>query len=208
LSDLAHEFKILLIVDDIQAGCGRSGKFFSFERAGIKPDIVCLSKSIGGIGLPFSLLLFKPELDTWKTGEDNGTFRGNNLAFVASTTMINKYWKDADFETSLKAKSDVITLFCKNIMNRFPNSVSKVCGMGFMQGISFHDPADADAIVQECYANKLIIETCGANGETLKLMPALTIPDEVLNEGLGKLDASITACVSNYNEKETLEAVS
>ena len=85
LRALCDERKIVLIVDDIQAGCGRTGTFFSFEPAGIKPDIVTLSKSLSGYGLPFAVVLIKPELDVWKPGEHNGTFRGNNHAFVTAT---------------------------------------------------------------------------------------------------------------------------
>src|SRR5699024_8669135 len=85
IEKIARKFGILLIVDDIQAGCGRTGTFFSFEKAGIKPDIVCLSKSIGGYGLPMAITLFTEELDIWSPGEHNGTFRGNNLAFIAAT---------------------------------------------------------------------------------------------------------------------------
>ena len=79
---------ILMIVDDIQVGCARTGHFFSFERAEIVPDMVCLSKSIGGYGMPFALTLIKPELDIWEPGEHNGTFRGNQLAIVAAKAGI------------------------------------------------------------------------------------------------------------------------
>ncbi|CAM5717698.1 Diaminobutyrate--2-oxoglutarate transaminase OS=Streptomyces alboniger OX=132473 GN=ectB PE=3 SV=1 [Streptomyces alboniger] len=84
LADVCERWDMLLIVDDIQMGCGRTGAFFSFEEAGITPDIVTVSKSISGYGLPMSLCLFKPELDVWEPGEHNGTFRGNNPAFVTA----------------------------------------------------------------------------------------------------------------------------
>src|SRR5690606_16705635 len=82
LQRLCQKHDMLLIVDDIQAGCGRTGSFFSFEPAGIQPDIITLSKSLSGYGLPMSLVLIKPELDIWKPGAHSGTFRGNNLAFI------------------------------------------------------------------------------------------------------------------------------
>src|SRR5699024_4563060 len=88
LSDLCAERDILLIVDDVQMGCGRTGPFFSFEHAGIKPDIVTVSKSIGGYGLPLALTFFRSDLDVWKPGEHNGTFRGNNPAFVTATAAL------------------------------------------------------------------------------------------------------------------------
>jgi diaminobutyrate-2-oxoglutarate transaminase len=85
---------IVLIVDDIQAGCGRTGPFFSFERAGITPDIVTLSKSLSGSGMPMSIVLIRRDLDCWQPGEHNGTFRGNNLAFVTARAAIDEYWTD------------------------------------------------------------------------------------------------------------------
>src|SRR5699024_4046250 len=95
---LTKRHDILLIVDDVQAGCGRTGTFFSFEEAGITPDIVCVSKSISGYGMPMALTLFTPELDVWTAGEHNGTFRGNNTAFVTATAALRRYWADESFE--------------------------------------------------------------------------------------------------------------
>ena len=91
LAECCQRHDVLLIVDDIQAGCGRTGTFFSFEPAGIEPDIICLSKSISGSGLPMSLTLIRPDLDIWSPGEHNGTFRGNNEAFVTATEALN-WW--------------------------------------------------------------------------------------------------------------------
>src|SRR5690606_22153337 len=93
LRAICDEFGILLIIDDIQMGCGRTGEFFSFEEAGIVPDIITLSKSIGAYGLPMALVLLKPELDRWTPGQHNGTFRGHNLAFAAATRALELYWQ-------------------------------------------------------------------------------------------------------------------
>ena len=84
LREITAERGILLILDEIQAGVGRSGAFFAFEESGIVPDLVTISKSISGSGLPMSLVLLRPEVDVWKPGEHTGTFRGNNLAFVSA----------------------------------------------------------------------------------------------------------------------------
>jgi diaminobutyrate-2-oxoglutarate transaminase len=107
LAALAEKLGALLIVDDIQAGCGRTGRFFSFERAGIVPDIVCLSKSLSGIGLPMALLLLRPDRDVWNPGEHNGTFRGNNLAFVAAAEAL-ELWTDPSFTEPLAAHTRII----------------------------------------------------------------------------------------------------
>ena len=94
LAELCRRRDILLIVDDVQMGCGRTGPFFSFEEAGIVPDIVTLSKSISGYGLPMALTLFRRDLDLWAPGEHNGTFRGHNPAFVTAATALKTYWQD------------------------------------------------------------------------------------------------------------------
>ena len=107
LQALCNKRNIVLIVDDIQAGCGRTGTFFSFEPAGIKPDIVTLSKSLSGYGLPFSVVLIKRALDVWKPGEHNGTFRGNNHAFVTATAALEALLEDARLRRpSVRAKGE------------------------------------------------------------------------------------------------------
>ena len=118
LEKVCRKHDVLLIVDDIQAGCGRTGTYFSFEEAGIKPDIVTLSKSLGGYGLPFAVVLFSPELDQWKPGEHNGTFRGNNFAFVTAKAAIDTYWADDSFAKEVQMKA-------RNIANGKLNALSK-----------------------------------------------------------------------------------
>jgi len=109
LEKVCHKHDMLMIVDDIQAGCGRTGSFFSFDEVGIEPDIITLSKSLSGYGLPFSVVLMKPELDQWKPGEHNGTFRGHNPAFVTATAALDHYWRDNTFATEIKRKGEIIT---------------------------------------------------------------------------------------------------
>ena len=193
LRALTREYGILLIVDDIQAGCGRTGKFFSFERAGIAPDMVCLSKSIGGIGLPMALLLLSPRLDVWDAGEDNGTFRGNNLAFAASVAMLEHYWQDNAFETEIRRKSHLVQAFVESVAIKHRHAVSGYRGLGLMFGLQFVNPDDAGDIAQWCFDHNVILETCGSSGQVLKLMPALTIDIEVLQEGLDIVGAVIDA---------------
>src|SRR5690606_5199576 len=125
----------LLIVDDIQAGCGRTGTFFSFEGMGVEPDIITLAKSLSGFGLPMAVTLMKPEIDRWKPGEHNGTFRGNAHAFVTATAALGHYWKDAQFTESVRKKSRLLRNRLQKIASRFP-SVLSVKGRGMMQGLS------------------------------------------------------------------------
>lgn len=184
LRELTRQFGILLIVDDIQAGCGRTGRFFSFERAQIQPDLVCLSKSIGGMGFPMALLLVSPKLDIWLPGEDNGTFRGNNLAFIAATEALRRYWADGEFERALAEKEALIRRWGEVVAFRHPALIRQPRGLGLMQGLEFHSGEDTDAVIRTCFENGLVIECCGARGQVLKLMPPLTIEPEVLVRGL------------------------
>lgn len=200
VSALAKEFGILLIVDDIQAGCGRTGTFFSFERANIVPDLVCMSKSIGGIGLPLAILLINPELDIWSAGEDNGTFRGNNLAFVASKAMLDEYWESKMFEEEMYEKSNLIHNFLNKMCKSHPNLIKSRKGLGFMQGIEFYDAEHTSMIIDECFNQNLIIESCGPEDQVLKLMPALTIELKTLAKGLSIIESSISS-VSIYLDK-------
>lgn len=191
LRELTQEFQILLIVDDIQAGCGRSGRFFSFERAEITPDIVCLSKSIGGMGLPMALLLLRREIDVWLPGEDNGTFRGNNLAFVAATEMLHRYWNGRGFEAELLEKETIIRQTLEGVARKHPRHVSSVRGLGLIQGIEFRDENDTGAVMELCFENQLVVESCGPRGQVLKLLPALTIELDVLGKGLGIIEKAV-----------------
>ena len=184
LSDMCTRLGILLIVDDIQAGCGRTGTFFSFEPAGIQPDIVCLSKSIGGYGLPMAITLLKPEHDAFEPGEHNGTFRGNNLAFVAARVALEKYWSDATLARSVLRKADVVTARLNAMAAAHPALKAEVKGRGLMQGLSCDVPGLAKAICHAAFQRGLIIETAGPESEVAKVFPALTIEIADLERGL------------------------
>lgn len=204
LRALCDEFGVLLIVDDIQAGCGRTGDFFSFEEAGIVPDIVTLSKSIGAYGLPMALVLMKPELDVWKPAEHNGTFRGHNLAFVAATKALEHYWTDNNFSKSIKHKSIFLKEKLNAIAKKFPQAKFEVRGRGLMVGMeSLADETLAGDIQNECFKNGMIIETCGSNGQVLKFLTPLTITETELNKGLSIIEQ---AC-EEILEKEQKRAV-
>ena len=191
IRDICHQRDILLIVDDIQVGNGRTGKFFSFEEAVIEPDLVCLSKSIGG-GLPMSLVLIERSCDVWKPGEHTGTFRGNNLAFVAAEVLLN-YWRDDELEQQIFEHGRTIRHALEAIAGSYPDQVVDVRGRGMVWGIDLDDGAVANRIVQDLFHRGLIVETAGAEGNVVKLLPPLTIEPEVLREGLQLLGASFAA---------------
>jgi diaminobutyrate-2-oxoglutarate transaminase len=181
LQQLAHEHGALLIVDDIQVGCGRTGPFFSFEEAGLTPDIVCLSKSLSGLGLPLAITLFRPELDLWSPGEHNGTFRGNNHAFVTAAAALDNYWRDDVLAEEVDDKAELI---CSRLSQIAEACGAEVRGRGLLQGLAFAEPATARAAAAEAFSHGLIIETAGADDEVLKLLPPLTIDGAELRQGL------------------------
>ncbi len=192
IEELCRRHDILLIVDDVQMGCGRTGTFFSFEKAGIEPDIICLSKSIGGFGLPFALTLLRPELDIWKPGEHNGTFRGNNLSFVAATEALN-FWADTKLTEKIERQAEQIQEALEDAVKAYPKLKGSARGRGFIQGIAFEVEGVADQISTEAFKRGLILETSGVESQVLKVMPPLTIDDKGLNEGLELLRQSVRA---------------
>lgn len=187
LRQICDDFDILLIVDDIQVGNGRTTDFFSFERAGIKPDIITLSKSIGG-GHPMSLVLLKPELDKWTPGEHSGTFRGNNLAFVAATVALDTYWSDDTFSKNLKVKAKLVEKRMQNLVTTMPEHVIEIRGCGMIWGADFKDASFASDICAQCFLDGLVVETAGADGNVIKFLGSLMITDDLINEGFDILD--------------------
>ncbi len=183
LERIAKEYGIVLIADDIQVGCGRTGDFFSFEFAGITPGLVCLSKSIGGYGLPMSLVLIRPDLDIWAPGEHTGTFRGNNLAFVTASEALS-YWLDRTFSNSIFEKSCQAVCQLQQIALDYPEAKAHVRGRGLIQGLVFQSDNFAKKLAQKAFSHGLIIEACGPKDNVLKLLPPLTVTNEQLEEGI------------------------
>jgi diaminobutyrate-2-oxoglutarate transaminase len=199
LADLCQRHGVLLIVDDIQVGCGRTGPFFSFESAGITPDIITLSKSLSGYGLPLAVTLMRPELDVWAPGEHNGTFRGHNPAFVTATAALDN-WTTDELSTDVKVKSQTMGDRLTEIADAHPELSATVKGRGMIQGLSFEDPSLATRIARRCFDRELIIETAGPDSEVLKLLPPLTIDEEHLENGLEIIAAAIDD-VATGNDK-------
>jgi diaminobutyrate-2-oxoglutarate transaminase len=197
LAGLAREIGSLLIIDDIQAGNGRTGTFFSFENYELDPDIVVLSKSLSGFGNPLSLVLIRPELDVWEPGEHNGTFRGNNLAFVGATAALETYWRSPDFEQDIAEKAELVARKLAQIVTALPIGAGRVKGRGLFTGIEFFDPEIATSVVAHLFESGVIIETCGPRDQVLKLLPALTIGRPELENCLALIEQSIIATYSN-----------
>ncbi|MEE1219521.1 MAG: diaminobutyrate--2-oxoglutarate transaminase [Ruminococcus sp.] len=182
---------ILMIVDDVQVGCCRSGSFFSFERAGIAPDIVVMSKSIGGLGMPLAIVLHTEELDNWKPGEHNGTFRGNQLSFVAGKAGL-EYMLENNIEAETKRKGEIVKKFITNEILPLDSRL-QMRGIGLIWGIDFSaiNPELSEVVIENSFEKNLICECAGRDGSVVKIMPPLVIEDDVLLEGLSILKNSI-----------------
>ena len=184
--------EILMVVDDVQVGCCRSGTFFSFERAGIQPDIVTMSKSIGGYGLPLAVTLIKPSIDVWTPGEHNGTFRGNQLAFVAAKGGL-EYMLSHKVEEQVQKKSALIKEFLeKEVISQ--DSRLQLRGIGMIWGVEFENipiVGLADRVIEQCFSHGLIIEGAGRKNSVVKLMPPLVISEEDLLAGMQIIKQSV-----------------
>jgi diaminobutyrate-2-oxoglutarate transaminase len=191
LREVTSEYGILLIADEIQAGCGRSGTFFAFEHAGVTPDLVTLSKSISGYGLPMSVVLIRPELDAWLPGEHTGTFRGTQLSFVAAAAAL-EFWEDPDFLAHLDKSARRLQEFGESIGRADPRL--QIRGRGMVLGIDMREAGGhgraADA-QRASFENGLIVELCGREDEVIKVMPPLTVDSAVLEAGLDILQSSV-----------------
>lgn len=196
LADLCRRHDILLIVDDVQMGCGRTGGFFSFEEAGIVPDMVCLSKSISGSGLPMALTLVRPDLDVWEPGEHNGTFRGIAPAFATAAEAIRTYWADDALEKSTLAKGARVESRFNAIVSSFGDAGLVSKGRGLARGLQFADGETADAVCHAAFERGLLMETSGPSGEVMKILPALTITEAELDRGLDIIEASVGEALS------------
>jgi diaminobutyrate-2-oxoglutarate transaminase len=198
LRKLCDENDILLICDDIQVGCGRTGAFFSFERANIVPDMVVLSKSISGYGFPMSLLLIKPELDIWEPGEHNGTFRGNQLAFIGATAAL-EYRENSNLEQDVKGKE----LFLKNFLTQQIASINEnieIRGIGMIWGIDVKKiggQSFAKSITSRCFELGLIVECAGRNDTVIKILPPLVIDTLTLEKGCSIIKKAFSDRLSN-----------
>jgi diaminobutyrate-2-oxoglutarate transaminase len=195
VSQIARSLGALIIVDEVQTGCGRVGDFFAFEALGIDPDLICLSKSLSGMGISLAALLLRPELDVWAPGEHNGTFRGMNLAFIGGTTALD-LWRTPEIATLVEVNRATLRKRLEAIAAEVGPGVCAVRGRGMLVGLAFRDPAVARAVRQDAFANGLLLENCGPDDEVCKTTPPLNIAADSLERGLGILERSVRACAA------------
>lgn len=189
LQQLAKDLGALLIIDEIQVGCGRTGSYFSFDKTGLDPDIICLAKGIGGFGTPLAMNLVKPEHDAhWQPGEHTGTFRGQGFSFVAGREAL-RYFEDNALMDLTRERGQMIAGRLAEIADRYPNFSSR--GKGMIQALDTKDGDAAKAIAKTCFESGLLVGPCGVGGQVIKLIPPLTIPDDDLEEGLQLLERAV-----------------
>ncbi|AEG31381.1 diaminobutyrate--2-oxoglutarate transaminase [Thiomicrospira cyclica] len=198
LSALCKEMDILLIMDEIQVGNGRTGDYFSFERAGIMPDIITLSKSIG-TGMPMSIVLMKPSVDVWSPGEHTGTFRGNSYAFIAGAAAL-ELWRNDDFSRSIRAKGKQVEAAFKDFQARFPGWITDVRGLGMIWGLESLVEGFCNEVSKQAFQRGLMMETAGASDQVLKFLGPLVISETELNEGFEILTDAILAAVAVFEK--------
>jgi diaminobutyrate-2-oxoglutarate transaminase len=197
LRELCDKYEILLICDEIQVGCGRTGPFFSFERAGIVPDIIVMAKSISGYGLPMSIVLMKPELDIWKPGDHTGTFRGNQLAFIGATAAL-EYRENQRLQEQVEKNEEFLKVYLNHEIASISNKI-EIRGIGMLWGIDmskFADAKVAEKVAAKCYEHHLILERSGRSSSVIKIMPPLTIEMDLLKKGCDILKSIIYQVVS------------
>lgn len=199
LAGMCRRLGALLIIDEIQTGCGRTGPFFAFERAGIVPDIVCLAKSISGYGFPMSLLLMRPEVDVWHPGEHNGTFRGNSIAFATATAALD-LWSD-DFIEGAAKRASILEAWTLDLARRYPRQLRSK-GIGLMRGLQFSEPEKAIVAARSACAAGILLECCGPRDEVLKLLPALNIEIELLLSALNTLSRIVVSTIDESTARD------
>jgi diaminobutyrate-2-oxoglutarate transaminase len=192
---IARSLGALVIVDEVQTGCGRAGDFFAFEALGIEPDMVCLSKSLSGIGIPLAVLLLRAELDVWEPGEHSGTFRGMNLAFVSGSAALD-LWRSPDFPALVEQRRATLHERLAAIAADVGPDVCAVRGRGMMLGLGFRDPRVAHTVRQDAFASGLLLENCGPQDEVCKATPPLNIAADSLERGLGILERAVKAAAA------------
>jgi len=193
---LASAHDVVVIADEVQAGVGRTGPFFAFEGSALDPDIICVSKSISGLGLPMAVNLVRRSLDRWTPGEFTGTFRGNNLAFATSATMLETYWSDAEQEKATEDRGVIVRSHLSAIAEEFSGGSWAVRGNGMLSGLEVSSGDLADAICDAAFADQLIVETCGAGGATIKVLAPIVIDLDDLHDGLGRLHRAVATVTS------------
>lgn len=198
LRQITSEHDVPLIIDEIQTGVGRTGYNFSFERAGIIPDAVLISKAIGG-GMPVSMVVYHKRFDTWQPGAHAGTFRGNQLAFAAGIATLNVL-RDQSILAKVREQGIWLAERLSELSERH-SIIGDVRGMGLMWGIELIDSQVSNThsqsrsagelagrIKRKCFELGLVVESGGRHGSVLRLLPPLIVTNSQLKQAIDTLD--------------------
>ena len=190
ITDIARENGILVIFDEIQSGFYRTGKLFSFEHTKAVPDIITMSKGIGGNGYPLSLILYRKELDVWEPGTHIGTFRGNQVAMTAGLAALS-FIEKHDVALHVTSLSKEIVQSLENVQ-KSSQHIGDVRGIGMMFGIEFVKdktakepfPEAAKLVKKLCYENGLIVEFGGYYNNVVRFLPPLILTKTIAESGI------------------------
>ena len=184
------EVGALLILDEIQTGCGRTGPFFSFQTSSLAPDIICTSKSLSGIGLPLAAIVFREEIDCLAPGQHSGTFRGPNLAFIAGARALEIWYRDG-MQREVNRKSLFVKKILHDLFIEFSEKIKAIRGSGLIWGLEMHSRVLAETFALETFKKGLIVEICGRERSTIKILPPLIIDDDTLAAGMDIISIAI-----------------
>ncbi|MBS3819119.1 aspartate aminotransferase family protein [bacterium] len=197
IREICDKHQILMIVDEIQAGLCRTGKMFAFQHSGVVPDIITLSKGLGGLGFPLSCIAYKRKLDTWPSGKHIGTFRGNVLAFAAGNAALSFMNKNRLADHSLRLGDQMLS-WLKEIEKESPFA-GEARGKGLMLGLelvkdkSTKEPAPelAQKVRTLCHQRGLLVEIGGHYSNVVRLLPSLILTQKLAQKGLDILRSSV-----------------
>ena len=208
IREVTQKHGILMIVDEVQAGFCRSGKMFAFEHAGILPDIVVMSKAIGG-SLPLAVLAIKKQFDAWQPAGHTGTFRGSQLSMAAGFTAL-KIMREENLAQNAKERGEYLMAALQELAKKYP-CIGHVRGKGLMMGIEIVDerqsanqigsyPEDGElaaAIQKACFNNKLLLERGGRGGNVVRVLCAINISQKDCEEMVSRFEKSVIQALAS-----------
>ncbi len=193
LAEACRRRGVLLILDESLTACGRTGWWFSFEPAGIHPDLVCLGTALSGMGLPLGVVLARPELSACDPGEPLRQRTVSELSLVAAHEALG-LWEDDRLLRTARARGAALREALDRFVLDLPGLRLSVRGRGLLQGLAFADARLAQRAARLAYLGGLLVSTCGPEGAVLRLTPPLTIEAETFGEGLSRLESALTLC--------------
>lgn len=203
--EITRRHDVLLIVDEVQTGCGRTGTWFAFEQYGIEPDIVVASKGLSGLGLPIAVLLYDRRLDTWPPGAHIGTFRGHQLAFATATTALDVIARDRVLD-NVATQGELLGKMLAELERRSP-WIAEARGLGLIWGVELADPRSGEpagdlarAVQSAALRNGLILEVGGRGDAVLRMLPPLNVDAATVATAVEALTAAFSEVDPDFQD--------